>query len=81
VTLSRTRSIARVTVVSTPSSVRVSVISEDRADRRHTEEAPQAHGRAADAGVTVARTTRDGSLWVEAVWQRPTELQELTRHE
>ncbi|KUO22178.1 spidroin-1 [Streptomyces dysideae] len=71
VILGRTRSTARVTVVWTPRAVRVSVVSEDCADGRGTEEAAQAHDRATDAKVTVARTTRGGSVWVEADWRRP----------
>ncbi|MEU9291158.1 ATP-binding protein [Streptomyces sp. NPDC048275] len=71
VILGRTRSTARVTVVWTPRAVRVSVVSEDCADGRGTREAAQAHGRATTAKVTVARTTRGGSVWVEAGWRRP----------
>ncbi|MFE9686829.1 sensor histidine kinase [Streptomyces sp. NPDC006285] len=74
VTLGRTRSTARVTVVWTPRAVRVSVVSEDYADGHGTggtEEAAQAHGRATDAKVTLARTARGGSVWVEAGWRRP----------
>jgi signal transduction histidine kinase len=71
VILGRTRSTARVTVVWTPRAVRVSVVSEDCAEGRGTGEAAQAHGRATDAKVTVARTTRGGSVWVEAGWRRP----------
>lgn len=71
VILGRTRSTARVTVVWTPRTVRVSVVSEDCAGGRGTEEAAQAHGRATDSKVTVARTTRGGSVWVEAGWSRP----------
>ncbi|WP_229695689.1 sensor histidine kinase [Streptomyces lacrimifluminis] len=71
VILGRTRSTARVTVVWTPHTVRVSVVSEDCADDRDTEEAAQAHGRATDAKVTVERTTRGESVWVEAGWRRP----------
>ncbi|MEU8352297.1 hypothetical protein [Streptomyces sp. NPDC048845] len=72
VLLSRTRSIARVTVVWTPLSVRVSVISEDSADGRDAEGA--ARGRDTDAKVTVARTTHGGRVWVEASWRRPAAL-------
>ncbi|MFG2022416.1 sensor histidine kinase [Streptomyces sp. NPDC048825] len=71
VILGRTRSTARVTVVWTPRAVRVSVVSEDCAGGRGTAEAAQAHGRATDAKVTVARTMRGGSVWVEAGWRRP----------
>ncbi len=71
VILGRTRSTARVTVVWTPRTVRVSVVSEDCADDRDTDEAAQAHGRATDVKVTVTRTTRGGSVWVDAGWIRP----------
>ncbi|WP_338898529.1 ATP-binding protein [Streptomyces sp. TG1A-60] len=71
VVLGRTRSTARVTVVWTPRAVRVSVISEDCTDSHDTAEAAQARGRATAANVTVARTTRGGSVWVEAGWRRP----------
>ncbi|GCB48967.1 sensor histidine kinase [Streptomyces sp. NL15-2K] len=71
VILGRTRSTARVTVVWTPRAVRVSVVSEDCAGGRGTEEAAHPHGRATDAKVTVERTTRGGSVWVEAGWRRP----------
>ncbi len=71
VILGRTRSTARVTVVWTPRAVRVSVVSEDCAGGRGMEEAAQAHGRATDAKVTVERTTRGESVWVEAGWRRP----------
>ncbi|MEV0218605.1 ATP-binding protein [Streptomyces sp. NPDC050704] len=71
VILGRTRSTARVTVVWTPRAVRVSVVSEDRTDGRSTAEAARTHGRASDAKVTVARTTRGESVWVEAGWRRP----------
>ncbi|WP_327369981.1 sensor histidine kinase [Streptomyces sp. NBC_01217] len=71
VILGRTRSTARVTVVWTPRAVRVSVVSEDCADGPGTAEVAQAHGRATDANVTVARTARGGSVWVEAGWRRP----------
>ncbi|WP_328771724.1 sensor histidine kinase [Streptomyces sp. NBC_00286] len=71
VILGRTRSTARVTVVWTPRAVRVSVVSEDCAGGRGTGEAAQAHDRAMDAKVTVARTTRGESVWVEAGWRRP----------
>ncbi|MGP4010631.1 sensor histidine kinase [Streptomyces sp. 4N124] len=71
VILGRTRSTARVTVVWTPRAVRVSVISEDCTDSHATGEAAPAHGRATEASVSVARTTRGGSVWVEADWRRP----------
>jgi len=70
VILGRTRSTARVTVVWTPLAVRVSVVSEDCAGGRGAGEAAQAHGRATAANVTVARTTRGESVWVEAGWRR-----------
>ncbi|MFB6722041.1 sensor histidine kinase [Kribbella sp. NPDC056345] len=66
VTLGRTRSTARVTVVWTPGAVRVSVVSEDGATRQTAE----ADGQATDAQVTVARTTRGASVWVEASWRQ-----------
>ncbi|WP_405817652.1 ATP-binding protein [Streptomyces sp. NBC_00838] len=73
VVMSGTRSVARVTVVWTPRSVRVSVIGEGRTDGGGlSEEAARAHGRDMDAKVTVTRTARGGSLWVEASWTRPT---------
>ncbi|UUU33140.1 ATP-binding protein [Streptomyces sp. CA-210063] len=70
VTLGRTRSTARVTVVWTPRAVRVSVVGVDCADGRHTGEAAPSRGRVTDAKVSVARTTRGGSVWVEASWSR-----------
>ncbi|WP_246885199.1 sensor histidine kinase [Streptomyces sp. GESEQ-4] len=75
VILGRTRSTARVTVVWTPRAVRVSVIGEDCTDGPGTPEAT-------DAKVSVARTTRGGSVWVEADWKRPDRRPgELSRHE
>ncbi|MGA5509290.1 sensor histidine kinase [Streptomyces umbrinus] len=71
VILGRTRSTARVTVVWTPRAVRVSVVSEDCAGGRDTDEAAQVPGLATDAQVAVERTTRGGSVWVEAGWSRP----------
>jgi hypothetical protein len=71
VILGRTRSTARLTVVWTPRAVRVSVVSEDCVGGLDTGEAAPSHGRATDAKVTVARTTRGGSVWVEAGWRRP----------
>ncbi|WP_329031386.1 ATP-binding protein [Streptomyces sp. NBC_01725] len=71
VVVGRTRSVARVTVVWTPRSVRVSVIGEGFEDGRPSGESAQAGGREPDARVAVARTTRGGSLWVEASWRRP----------
>ncbi|MFD9869469.1 sensor histidine kinase [Streptomyces niveus] len=67
----RTRSVARVTVVWTHRSVRVSVISEGHEDGRPSGEAAQSQGRELNARVAVARTERGGSLWVEASWRRP----------
>jgi hypothetical protein len=83
VTLGRTRSTARVTVVWTPRAVRVSVVGEDRAGGRgRGTEAAQAPGRATNASananpnaqVDVVRTLRGGSVWVEAGWRRPAAL-------
>ncbi|MFD6992492.1 sensor histidine kinase [Streptomyces sp. NPDC059943] len=71
VVVSRTRAVARVTVVWTPRSVRVSVISDGHVNGRLSGEATQSHGREMDARVTVVRTTRAGSLWVDASWRRP----------
>lgn len=71
VILGRTRSAARVTVVWTPDTVRVSVVSEDAAGGVDTPETTRAHGRATNATVTVDRTTRDGRVWLEAGWRRP----------
>ncbi|MEV1085059.1 ATP-binding protein [Streptomyces sp. NPDC050211] len=70
VILGRTRSTARVTVVWTPRAVRVSVISEDCTDGHGTGETAPAHGRATEPKVSVARTARGGSVWVEAGWRR-----------
>ncbi|MEV0634369.1 ATP-binding protein [Streptomyces sp. NPDC050619] len=70
VTLGHTRSTARVTVVWTPGAVRVSVVGVDCADGRGTGEAAASQGGATDAKVSVARTTRGGSVWVEASWRR-----------
>ncbi|MFD3374113.1 MULTISPECIES: sensor histidine kinase [unclassified Streptomyces] len=70
VILGHTRSTARVTVVWTPRTVRVSVVGVDCADGRNTGEAAPSHGRATDAKVSVARTTRGGSVWVEASWSK-----------
>ncbi|GAB3946823.1 hypothetical protein GCM10029976_075020 [Kribbella albertanoniae] len=67
VTLGRTRSTARVTVVWTPGAVRVSVVSEDGATRQTAE----ADKQATDVQVTVVRTTRGASVWVEASWRQP----------
>ncbi|WP_328949580.1 ATP-binding protein [Streptomyces sp. NBC_00184] len=72
VILGRTRSTARVTVVWTAREVRVSVVSEDAAGDGGTPEAARSHGCATNARVTVVRTTRGGSVWVEAGWRRPT---------
>ncbi|MFJ5264851.1 sensor histidine kinase [Streptomyces sp. NPDC088387] len=68
VVLGRTRSSARVTVVWTPRTVRVSVVGEDRADGRETGETAPSQHRDADAKVSVVRTARGGSVWVEASW-------------
>ncbi|MFD3842625.1 sensor histidine kinase [Streptomyces sp. NPDC058642] len=72
VILGRTRSTARVTVVWTARAVRVSVVSEDCADDRGAGETAQTHDGATDAEVAVVRTTRGGSVWVEAGWSRTT---------
>jgi signal transduction histidine kinase len=72
VMLGRTRSTARVTVVWTARAVRVSVVSEDCADDRGVGETVQTHNGATDAEVAVVRTTRGGSVWVEAGWSRTT---------
>lgn len=69
VILGRTRSTARVTVVWTPRSVRVSAVSEDGAGG--IGEPARTPGRATNAEVTVATTTHDGSVWLETGWQRP----------
>lgn len=71
VLLGRTRSTARVTVVWTPREVRVSVVSEDAVGDHGTPEAAHAPDCATNAKVTVVRTTRGGSVWVEAGWRRP----------
>lgn len=71
VILGHARSTARVTVVWTPREVRVSAISEDCSDVHGAGEASRAHGGATDAKVTVVRTTRGGSVWVDAGWRRP----------
>lgn len=71
VILGRTRSTARVTVVWTPRTVRVSVVSDDVAGGRGTPEAARAHGHASSGTVTVDRTMRDGRVWLEAGWTRP----------
>ncbi|MEU9918070.1 ATP-binding protein [Streptomyces sp. NPDC051001] len=72
VILGRTRSTARVTVVWTARAVRVSVVSEDCADDRGTGETAQTHDAVTGAEVAVVRTTRGGSVWVEAGWSRTT---------
>ncbi|MFE5240648.1 MULTISPECIES: ATP-binding protein [unclassified Streptomyces] len=81
VTLGRTRSTARVTVVWTAGIVRVSVVGVDCADGRTTEAvgashgrtttavAPS-HGRVTDPNVSVTRTTYGESVWAEASWSR-----------
>ncbi|GGS73268.1 sensor histidine kinase [Streptomyces badius] len=71
VTLGRTRSTARVTVVWTPGAVRVSVVGVDCADDRTEAAADPADGRSADQGVSVVRTRRGESVWAEASWSRP----------
>ncbi|MCX5334394.1 MULTISPECIES: sensor histidine kinase [unclassified Streptomyces] len=71
VILGRTRSTARVTVVWTPPAVRVSVVSEDCAGGSGTGETDRTPGRATDAEVSVVRTTRGESVWVDAGWRRP----------
>ncbi|MGW0781415.1 sensor histidine kinase [Streptomyces sp. NPDC002913] len=70
VTLGRTRSTARVTVVWTHGIVRVSVVGVDCADGRPTEAVAPSHGRATDPKVSVARTTHGESVWAEASWSR-----------
>ncbi|MET9355562.1 ATP-binding protein [Streptomyces sp. NPDC006617] len=79
VVLGRTRSTARVTVVWTSRAVHVSVVGEDGDDGGcDPAEAARARGRAADAEVTVVRTTRGADVWVTAGWQRPARVRELT---
>ncbi|MFF8795123.1 ATP-binding protein [Streptomyces globisporus] len=71
VTLGRTRSAARVTVVWTPGAVRVSVVGVDCADAHDTgAAAAPSHSRAADPHVSVVRTRRGESVWAEASWSR-----------
>ncbi|WP_223189158.1 ATP-binding protein [Streptomyces sp. TRM68416] len=78
VTLGRTRSTARVTVVWTPRSVRVSVVGVDCADSRtpgETDHPPPGetdhpHDRATGSYVSVVRTVRGESVWAEASWSR-----------
>ncbi|MGC9536931.1 sensor histidine kinase [Streptomyces sp. UG1] len=71
VILGRTRSTARVTVVWTPRTVRVSVVSENGAGGHGTPQDAHAHDRATNAKVSVTRTTHGGSVWVETGWRRP----------
>ncbi|PVC94830.1 ATP-binding protein [Streptomyces sp. CS090A] len=71
VTLGRTRSAARVTVVWTPGAVRVSAVGVDCADDRTEAAAVPAPRRAADPQVSVVRTRRGESMWAEASWSRP----------
>ncbi|MGW1205312.1 sensor histidine kinase [Streptomyces cyaneofuscatus] len=77
VTLGRTRSAARVTVVWTPGAVRVSAVGVDCADDRTEAAAVPSQRRAADpdvavgGGVAVVRTRRGESMWAEASWSRP----------
>ncbi|MEU1045584.1 ATP-binding protein [Streptomyces sp. NPDC005897] len=79
VVLGRTRSTARVTVVWTSRAVHVSVVGEDGDDGGcDPTEVARARGRAADAEVTVVRTTRGSGVWVTAGWQRPERVRELT---
>ncbi|WP_405508897.1 ATP-binding protein [Streptomyces cyaneofuscatus] len=70
VTLGRTRSAARVTVVWTPGAVRVSVVGVDCADDRTEAAAVPSQGRAAVPHVSVVRTRRGESMWAEASWSR-----------
>ncbi|MCI4045644.1 ATP-binding protein [Streptomyces sp. TRM75563] len=70
VTLGRTRSAARVTVVWTPGAVRVSVVGVDCADDRTEAAAVPSQNRAADPHVSVVRTRRGESMWAEASWSR-----------
>ncbi|WP_260474935.1 sensor histidine kinase [Streptomyces sp. WAC 05379] len=70
VTLGRTRSTARVTVVWTSREVRVSVVGTDRSDGRAPGEASPPPGPATAANVSVTRTARGGSVWVEASWSK-----------
>ncbi|TLS46900.1 ATP-binding protein [Streptomyces montanus] len=70
VTLGHARSTARVTVVWTPRAVRVSVVGVNCADGRSPGDAAPSHSPATDAKVSVARTTRGGSVWVEASWSK-----------
>ncbi|MFE3662048.1 ATP-binding protein [Streptomyces sp. NPDC059164] len=71
VTLGRTRSAARVTVVWTPGAVRVSVVGVDCADERTGPAAVPSPGRGADRRVSVVRTRHGESVWAEASWSRP----------
>ncbi|SCE26581.1 MULTISPECIES: sensor histidine kinase [unclassified Streptomyces] len=71
VTLGRTRSAARVTVVWTPGAVRVSVVGVDCADDRTEAAVEPSHSPAADPLVSVVRTRRGESVWAEASWSRP----------
>ncbi|MFE3721104.1 sensor histidine kinase [Streptomyces cyaneofuscatus] len=75
VTLGRTRSAARVTVVWTPSSVRVSAVGVDCADDCTEAAAVPSQRRAADPQVSVVRTRRGESMWAEASWSRPASLE------
>ncbi|MEV4877589.1 sensor histidine kinase [Streptomyces cyaneofuscatus] len=70
VTLGRTRSAARVTVVWTPSAVRVSAVGVDCADDRTEAAAVPSQSGAADPHVSVVRTRRGESVWAEASWSR-----------
>ncbi|MZF58227.1 ATP-binding protein [Streptomyces sp. SID5594] len=71
VTLGRTRSAARVTVVWTPGAVRVSAVGVDCADDCTEAAAVPSQRRAADPQVSVVRTRRGESMWAEASWSRP----------
>ncbi|MGA5047547.1 sensor histidine kinase [Streptomyces arboris] len=70
VTLGRTRSAARVTVVWTLGAVRVSVVGVDCADDRTEAAAVRSQSRAADPHVSVVRTRHGESVWAEASWSR-----------
>ncbi|MFG3409417.1 sensor histidine kinase [Streptomyces sp. NPDC048142] len=70
VTLGRTRSTARVTVVWTPGTVRVSVVGVDCADDRTAGADVPSPGCATESEVSVVRTRRGESMWAEASWSR-----------
>ncbi|MEU0099334.1 ATP-binding protein [Streptomyces sp. NPDC006267] len=71
VTLGRTRSAARVTVVWTPGTVRVSVVGVDCARGGTAGAAVPSYNRATHPDVSVVRTARGASVWAEASWVRP----------